>query len=417
MSVNKKYGIVAIILIVIVIVVSLLAYVEWRNQWFILIPTVIVAVTAFLADFRQAFEEEKKQQEAAEMNMYLIAPFQTISAPPVPALFIGRDDDLKLIKERLVSPINGEYSLQVLTAIKGLPGVGKTTVAAAIAHNAEITTKFPDGVLWISLGQKPDIFSKLTIWGHALGDYDVSKLKSLEELHYYLQGILRKKQVLLVIDDVWDARDAVPFEIGGKNCATLITTRVESVANSLAPTERDIYKLKVLTDEFAIELLSKLAPNVFRNNPDECIDLVKKLEGLPLALQVAGRLLNAEEKNGFGVKDLIKELKNGVKLLQAKAPADMIDLLNETTPTITALLQKSLNCLDNRTKKRFAYLGVFAPKPATFDIEILKKIWNTSKPEHTIKILVDRGLIEYAQETGKYQIHFLLVTLAKSLLF
>ncbi len=103
-------------------------------------------------------------------------------------------------------------------------------------------------------------------------------------------------------------------------------------------------------------------------------------------------------------------------MLAATAPADRVDLINETTPTIAALLHKSLERLDETTRDCYAYLGVFAPKPATFDWEAMKFVWQVENPKPTIKTLVDRGLLEFVPELGRYQMHALLVMLAKSLL-
>ncbi len=55
------------------------------------------------------------------------------SAPPLPSLVIGREDDLRNLKLRL--GLTGETSLQVLTAIRGWPGIGKTTIAAVLAQH------------------------------------------------------------------------------------------------------------------------------------------------------------------------------------------------------------------------------------------------------------------------------------------
>lgn len=342
--------------------------------------------------------------------------FKPGSAPPRPSLMIGRDDDIKALKERLSSFAGGKNPLQVLTAIKGWPGVGKTTIASALAYDPDIAGIFPDGVLWTSLGQEPNILSELATWGRALGTDEILKAKSIEEARNLLAGLLRNKRMLLIIDDVWKAEDAFPFKVGGLGCATLITTRREDVASTLAPVADDIYRLSVLQDQDALELLSQLAPSVVNRYPRECLVLIQELEGLPLALQVAGRLLNSEASYGFGVTQLIDELRQGARLLEATAPADRADLVTETTPTIAALLQKSLDRLDDATKECYAYLGVFASKPATFDVDAMKFVWEMENPKPVIKILVDRGLIEYVPELNRYQLHALLTMLAKTLL-
>jgi hypothetical protein len=127
-------------------------------------------------------------------------------------------------------------------------------------------------------------------------------------------------------------------------------------------------------------------------------------------------MLNVEASYGFGVIDLIKELREGAAILEAKAPADRTDLANETTPTIVVLLQRSTDRLDVQTRDCYAYLGVFAPKPATFDLAAMKAVWQVEEPEQIVRMLVDRGLLEFVKEIGRYQMHALLVAHAKSLL-
>ncbi len=336
------------------------------------------------------------------------------SAPRPPSLVIGRDDDLRQLKARLST--TGQSAPQVLTAIRGWPGIGKTTIVAMLAHDPEAATAFPDGVLWTSLGPKPDLFSELAAWGRALGDDELLRTKTLEQSSARLAALLLNKRMLLIIDDVWEAEHAVPFKVGGRGCATLITTRENKVAQALAPTANDIYRLPVLTDDKALELLQALAPSVISAYPVESRDLVHDLEGLPLALQVAGHLLNVEANYGLGVSDLIRELREGAALLEAKAPAERTDLANETTPTIAVLLQRSTDRLDEVTRDCYACLGVFAPKPATFDLAALKAVWQIDDPKPIARTLIDRGLLDFVQEIRRYQLHALLVTHAKSLL-
>lgn len=372
---------------------------------------------------KQLHVEQKsygKSKPATETNSLLFSGKRAKigSAPPLPPLIIGRDDDLHKLKDNLGINGRAKTSIQILTAIKGWPGVGKTTIASALAHDPDVANKFPDGVLWTSLGQAPDILFKMGIWGRALGTDEILKAKSVEEARYFLANLLRDKQMLLIIDDVWKTEDAVPFNVGGVKCATLLTTRQDSIANALAPTANSIYRLKVLKDDDALELLRQLAPSAVQQYSKECLVLVKELEGLPLALQVAGRLLNSEENSGFGfnVVNLIDELRAGAKLLKADAPVDRIDLVTETTPTIAALLYKSIEILEDTSKDCFSRLGAFAPGLVTFDISAMKYAWEVEDPKPIITALVDRGLLQFVPELSSYQMHSLLVMLAKSLL-
>lgn len=337
--------------------------------------------------------------------------------PVMPTIVVGRDEALRELKTRLgVAGKKQETApTQILTAVRGWPGVGKTTIAAALAHDPDTRKAFPDGVLWTSLGQKPDVLSELATWGRALGTDDLLHCRDLTAATTCLAGLLWNRRMLLIVDDAWEAEHAIPFKAGGAGCAMLVTTRVNSVAQAIAPTSAHIYTLAVLTDEKALELLKLLAPAIVAQFPEQSLELVRELEGLPLAIQVAGRLLNVEASYGFGVSELLAELRAGAKLLEAKAPADRADLVNETIPTIAALLQKSTDRLDPETRERFAYLGAFAPKPATFDLKAMKAVWKAEDPKLTVRILVDRGLLEPIVESGRFQVHALLVLHARSL--
>jgi hypothetical protein len=224
--------------------------------------------------------------------------------------------------------------------------------------------------------------------------------------------------MLLIVDDVWQVDDAIPFkQIAGPKCALLITTRMRDIAYNLANLpEEDIFVLGVLPDEKALDLLRCLTPRVVQQYPNLTLALVHDLEGLPLALRVAGRLLEAEATLGVDVRPLMEELRESHRLLEQRAPDDRFDPQTGTTPTIDLLLKNSTDRLDEETRERFAMLGVFAPKPATFDQEAMKHVWEVEDPMPTLHKLVDRGLLEPIVSLGRFQMHAVLVMHAQSLL-
>jgi hypothetical protein len=208
---------------------------------------------------------------------------------------------------------------------------------------------------------------------------------------------------------------AVPFKVAGHDCALVMTSRLTDVARALAPTASDLYRLPVLADESALELLGILTPATVAGHPDEARALVRDLEGLPLAIQVAGRLLQNEASLGWGVGELLAELREGARLLTAQAPSDMSGAGQDTTPTIAALLKRSTDALEPETRERFAYLGMFAPKPAAFSLQVMAVAWGIDDARPTVRILVNRGLLEPVSG-GRFQLHALLALHARSLL-
>jgi hypothetical protein len=309
-----------------------------------------------------------------------------------------------------------EASMQVLTAMRGWPGVGKTTTAAALAHDPDLITLYSDGVLWTSLGIHPVILSKLGEWGRALGYHELLSAHNVQEASNMLASILRKKHMLLIVDDVWNAADVRPFLVGGSACGVIITTRQVGTATEITSRPYQIYHLRVLGDEDSLKLLNQITPDVVARYPTDCRNLVHGLEGLPLALRVAGHLLQTEYSSGLSVEKLIREIQEGAILLEATAPVDRVDLVNDSTPSVASLLFTSLAHLDPQTRNCYAYLSVFAEAPASFTLENLRYIWQDQPAETIVKKLVNHGLLEFVPETRRYQMHSLLIRLANSLL-
>src|SRR5438105_306581 len=59
-----------------------------------------------------------------------------------------------------------------LSALHGLPGVGKTALALELAYDAELRAYYPDGLLWAALGPQPNLLGLLSRWGQLLGIND-----------------------------------------------------------------------------------------------------------------------------------------------------------------------------------------------------------------------------------------------------
>ena len=93
-------------------------------------------------------------------------------APPKPSYFVERPEVSVEVKKLLLSEETAEAGTLVISAIYGLGGIGKSTLAAALAQDKAVQAYFPDGIFWATLGQQPDILSFLHSWIQALGDYD-----------------------------------------------------------------------------------------------------------------------------------------------------------------------------------------------------------------------------------------------------
>jgi hypothetical protein len=232
-----------------------------------------------------------------------------------------------------------------------------------------------------------------------------------------LTGVLRGSRALIVVDDVWDSSHAIPFLVGGGKSTALIATRESGVARELSPKASDVYTLDCLSLDESLTLFEHLAPEAVRSCPNECRELAEKLEGLPLALQVAGRMLHEVTEHGDDVPRLVAELDDLTKLFERKAPAAMADFGQFSTPTVAAVFEKSTDRLSPRVRERFALLGDIPPEPASFSLEYLVEYWETDVEDarKTMNELLDRGLCK-AVSARHFQVHGVLAALAKSLL-
>jgi hypothetical protein len=220
--------------------------------------------------------------------------------------------------------------------------------------------------------------------------------------------------MLLIVDDVWKPEHALPFlKAGGSGCAFVATTRLPSVAEDLSNDPAKIYVLPVLTESHAMDLLRYFSPSSVEERPDACRALAQELGYLPLALQVAGRLLRSETGARLSVIELLEGIREDAQLVEERAPLDRT--AGSVMPTVHALLKRSTDELDERTRTCFAFLAAFPPKPATFDTAAMKAVWEVDTPERTIRKLVGHGLLE-PTGNGRFQMHPLLVLHARSLL-
>lgn len=334
-------------------------------------------------------------------------------APPLPGLFVvGRESALNDVKSLLGAGAESLPSENPIV-VRGWPGVGKTTLVSLIGRDPEVLEAFPDGVLWATLEQRPELMTKLAGWGRALGTDELLRKPTLNEAVATLNALLRNRRMLLIVDDVWDSAHAFPFlrACAESKSKLLVTTRLTGVAEEIATSEGSIYVLPVLTEDSALLLLHNIAPSIVQRYPDECRELVRDLEYLPIALHVAGRLLKAEAKMGVGVRNLITGLRESRTLIQL-APVDRAE--GAVIPTLQALLQRNTDSLDEQTQECFMYLGAFAPKPATFSLAAMSAVWQVQDPKPIVRELVRHGLLEPVSE-DRFQMHALLVEHARSL--
>lgn len=172
-------------------------------------------------------------------------------------------------------------------ALHGIGGVGKTITASAFARLDAVRKRFPDGVLWVTLGQNPDLTQRISDWGHALHDPELAAVGYADQIAgtNRLRTLLSEKACLLVVDDVWQAAHARPFLVGGPRCLLLITTRISEIGEEIGASTIELNEMTPVEALALVEKWSGAVGDVDRENAEW---LVREVGYLPLALELIG---------------------------------------------------------------------------------------------------------------------------------
>lgn len=206
---------------------------------------------------------------------------------------VGLESDLKKIKEWMFKDTNEVNCI----AIAGMGGLGKTTIAQKIFHDAEVREYF-GGLAWVTVSRS---FNAEKISNRILEKLNVcvSGINS-SELMRNLQEELKNKKCLVVLDDVWHIDDQGWWfhlcSLFGKSSCIIITTRDLELPGKMGVKDAQIHKPDTLNDKDSRSLFSKMA---FSSSNGECQDefkevrdqILDKCGGLPLAIKIIGSLL------------------------------------------------------------------------------------------------------------------------------
>lgn len=320
---------------------------------------------------------------------------------------IGRETLLAQLKARLF-----DEGTLVLSALQGLPGVGKTTLALALGHDPEVLAHFADGVLWASVGPHPPLLAHLQRWGSALGwsKEDLAPLQDLAALGKALQASIGQRRLLLIMDDLWQVEDALALKIGGPHCTHLVTTRLPVVAHHLA--SEHTFPVPELGDDDSLALLHHLAPTSTAAYPEAIHALIRQVGGLPLALQLIGHALRVQELSGQPrrVEQAIQQLQRAearFHLREASAPADTPPALQAGTPlSLEAIINVSVQALTARAQAMLCALAVFPARPISFSEEAALSVCGLERQDGLdgLDALLDAGLVE-SVGPARYTIH------------
>ena len=318
-------------------------------------------------------EEQKIGDNPGGVDGSRTRPCKVVQAPPLPNHFVDRPEVRQDLKQRLIASSSDQSGTLVISAIQGLGGIGKTILAQALCHDAQVQERFCDGILWATLGQQPDILSLLQGWILALGDYDY-KPTTIKLASSHLNSLLYDKAVLLIIDDGWEVKDIEPFRVGSNDCQVIITTRRAYVAQEV---DAQLYSLDFMSEEQSLLLLERrLGRDLAEEEIAGAKKLAKEVGYLPIALDLAA----ARVARGKSWSELNSALTAEIARLEV---LDSIYRRRKKETLLEASFNLSLNFLQEEfpeTWESFVWLGVL-PEDVSVAAPMVATLWQVEVAE------------------------------------
>jgi transcriptional regulator with XRE-family HTH domain len=325
---------------------------------------------------------------------------RTFQLPAVVADFTGREDEIRRIGQRL----RGGYGAVGVSALQGMGGVGKTSLAVRVAH--EVKNDFPDGQLFLELqglSELPITPTSVMSWIINAFQPGIAYMPNSEvELQPHYRSVLSGKHALVVLDNAADENQVAPLIKVPQPVCFLITSRRSLALDAIEPILID-----GLPPNKALEMLRAI---LGRKGTDRELQSVAKLCAyLPLALRVAGDFLRL--KQGWTVARYITAL--------TKEPFRWLKVGTAPEKHVEAVLKLSSQQLvrDNTLLARRWHLLHFFP--GDFDVAAAAAVWNTAEDEDTVleqlSALAERSLVLFDPAMQRFRLHDLMRPIAKGL--
>ncbi|QLI99867.1 tetratricopeptide repeat protein [Streptomyces sp. NEAU-sy36] len=377
---------------------------------------------AVYADTRRLLAEElgvdprpglrELQQRILQADPALAEPSAPVAEPPaapvrpaqLPASvpdFTGRAAFVDELSAVLASATETEGSVMAVSAMAGIGGVGKTTLAVHVAHRAR--SSFPDGQLYVDLqgaGHRPaEPETVLGSFLRALGTADSAIPDSLEERAALYRSVLDGRRVLVLLDNAKDAAQVRPLLPGTEGCAALVTSRMRMVGLAGA----HLVDLDVMSPDEALALFTRIV-GAERVTPEReaALDVVAACGFLPLAIRIAASRLAA--RRTWTVSVLAAKLADERRRLDELQAGDL---------AVKATFELGYGQLDPAQARAFRLLGLADGPDISLPAAAAVLDLPPEDTEDLLESLVDTSLLESAAP-GRYRFHDLVRLYARA---
>jgi DNA-binding SARP family transcriptional activator/tetratricopeptide (TPR) repeat protein len=307
----------------------------------------------------------------------------------------------------------------VITAIGGMAGVGKTTLAVHWAH--QVADRFPDGQLYVNLrgfgaAREPDrdhsepsgtVMTPAEAIRGFLDAFEVSPHRipaSLDAQAALYRSLLAGRRVLVVLDNARDSDQVRPLLPGSPGCLVIVTSRNQ--LTSLVAAGAHPVTLDLISPADARDFLARrLGAARVAAEPDAVDTIVTACGGLPLALAIVAARAAAHPQ--FPLAATAADLTR---------TGDRLDALTGADPTtdVRAVFSWSYQTLNPAAAKLFRYLALH-PGP---DVTVTAAASLDGRPTRNVRPLLaelTRAHLIEQHTPGRYTFHDLLRAYASEL--
>ncbi len=286
-------------------------------------------------------------------------------APELPPHYLPREEDLAGLKRKLLA---GVESVAITgqgqaVGVHGMGGIGKTVLASALTHDSEVRQAFPDGIYWLTIGQKPNL---LDLQNQLLRQLTGSKqtLTIQGESKDALREALEGRTALVVVDDVWTIDAADAFAVTRSPARLLLSTRNSEVLVGLGAEEQ---RIDVLSANDALKMLAEWVGEKSPDKlPPEAAEVARECGYLPLALAMIRAMIRLRPT---AWKDALGRLRRSdLGAIKRAFPG-------YPYPDLLRAIEVSVEGLEVDDRERYLDLAVF-PEDQPILEEALRVLWN-----------------------------------------
>lgn len=311
--------------------------------------------------------------------------------------FLSKENDVVGIEEKLIDVHESlestrKTSIGQVRTFKGLGGLGKTQLAVEYVYKYKENYK---NIIWLTIDQNiNEQFIKIIDDNEILGknaEQDV-KVKRMYEVIYNLEDSL------LILDNTSSKDEIEKFYPKSSSNKILITTR------NFIPEFKEI-PLNMLNLENSQKLLEIESQRMVKEDEQKSVDnLIEDLDGLPLALEMAGAYVFSLDYDWNEYYESFK--KNGLEFLEKSKIQGLKD--HEINISNTLEISKDILATQPLLKNIVNILSYGANEP--IDKKLLSKLLKVDEIDLIDPLQYGLKLKYFKENENGYNIHRLLST-------